>query len=83
LYDGLIDVELEDLPEGEKDKDPFRNAWVTNVLNGCQYIGHVEDIEVGRMSGDRLYRIRYMDGDIEHFTRAQIAQARCSPLAKG
>merc|ERR1712087_152569 len=36
------------------------------------FSGQVEDIEQGKVSKDRLYRIKYSDGDLEHFTADQV-----------
>merc|ERR1712039_535119 len=36
--------------------------------------GQVEDIEQGKVTKDRLYRIKYSDGDLEHFTAEQVRE---------
>merc|ERR1719330_2178185 len=64
--------ELEDVPEAEKAKDPLRNAVV--IKNGFK--GRVEEIERGSISKDNLYRVRYDDGDLEHFTGQEVVQYR-------
>jgi len=37
--------------------------------------GFVEDIEQGKVTKERLYRVRYGDGDLEHFTSEQVQAA--------
>jgi len=66
------DEELEDMPEDEKKRDPLRHARISWQIQGREFTGYVEDIEVGTISGDRLYRIRYCDGDLEHFTAQMV-----------
>ena len=70
------ELEEEDvaLPEAEKDADVLRRASIERVLKGCVYHGTVEDIEQGKDSGERLYLIRYTDGDTEHLTADQVRQ---------
>ena len=43
-------------------------------MNDGVYRGTVEDIEQGKDSGERLYLVRYTDGDIEHSTADQVRQ---------
>merc|ERR1712087_757211 len=38
--------------------------------------GMVEDIEQGKITKEKLYRIKYDDGDLEHFTAAQVSEYR-------
>lgn len=71
------DEVLGDLPEYEKAHDPLRNA---KILKTCsvpgggfrEFVGEVVEIEVGTISGERLYRIRYGDGDLQHFTAEEV-----------
>merc|ERR1719235_2529442 len=37
-------------------------------------MGKVDDIEVGKVSRERLYRIKYQDGDLEHLTAEQVRE---------
>merc|ERR1719191_2031666 len=66
--------EIEDLPEAEKSKDPLRLAEVTRSFNGQNFVGRVDDIEVGKVTRERLYRIKYEDGDLEHLTAEQVRE---------
>lgn len=61
---------LEEVPENEKRFDPL---WGTRVLKG-PFRGKVEDIERGAATKERLYRIRYEDGDTQHMTAEQVTQ---------
>ena len=62
------------LPEAEKDSDVLRRASVKRFLKGVVYYGTVEDIEQVKDSGERLYFIRYTDGDVEHLTADQVRE---------
>merc|ERR1719189_3398788 len=62
--------ELEDVPPEEKKDDPFLGV---RVRKGA-FKGQVEEIERGTISKERLYRVRYEDNDLEHFTREQVLQ---------
>jgi len=64
--------ELEDLPEAEKNLDPLKSAHIRREVDGKTFYGRVEDIEVGKLSKERLYRIKYTDGDLEHLTDVQV-----------
>ena len=64
--------ELADLPEADKEADPMRKAMICRVIDGKECAGQVEDIQVGKISQERLYLIKYSDGDIEHFTADQV-----------
>ena len=73
----LGDEELVDLPEEDKVADPLRRATIKRVLDGVVYYGEVEEIEQGKVSHDRLYRVKYTDGDIEHFIADQVKEMSC------
>ena len=68
---------LVDLPVEDKVADPLRRATIRRVLDGVVYYGEVEEIEEGKVSHDRLYRVKYTDGDIEHFTGDQVKEMSC------
>jgi len=78
------DEVLADLPEHEKAADPLRFA---KVLKTCsvpgggfrEFAGEVVEVEVGSITGDRLYRVRYSDGDLQHFTADEVRA--CIPPA--
>ena len=38
----------------------------------AEYTGRVEDIEVGAVTKERLYKVRYLDGDMMHMTEQQV-----------
>merc|ERR1719277_397507 len=56
----------------KKMADPLMGMKVKK--NGFR--GEVEEIERGSISKERLYRVRYEDNDLEHFTREQVLQYR-------
>jgi tetratricopeptide (TPR) repeat protein len=68
------DEELEDMPQEEKERDPLHKARIRREVGGQTFTGIVVDMEIGKFTREVLYRIRYTDGDIEHFTRAQVAE---------
>ena len=47
-------------------------------MDGTVFDAVVEDIERGQVAGERLYRIRYTDGDAEHLTAFQCLEC-CLP----
>ena len=71
------DEELVDLPEEDKVADHLRRATIKRVLDGVVHYGEVEEIEQGKVSHDRLYRVTYTDGDIEHFIADQVKEMSC------
>ena len=66
--------ELDDLPEAEKEADSLFDAKIMRSVGGMMLRGYVEDIDVGQRTGERLYRVRYEDGDLEHMTDVQLLQ---------
>ena len=66
--------ELEDLPSAEKEADPLRNAKIMRVIDGKEHTTHVEDIEVGKLTGERVYRLKYSDGDMQQMTEHQARE---------
>jgi len=69
-----LEEELEDLPAAEKAEDPLNNARIRRTIDGQEFSGYVEEIEVGKVSRDRLYRIKYDDGDLEHLTADMVEE---------
>ena len=55
-------------------KDPHWESNIKRKIGNETFVGKVEDIEIGKTSGERLYRVRYTDGDLEHYTAAQVEQ---------
>ncbi|CAE7636485.1 unnamed protein product [Symbiodinium necroappetens] len=69
-----LEEELEDLPAAEKEVDPLRAARIRREVNGRTFTGYVEDVEQGKVTHERLYRIKYEDGDLEHLTAEQVRE---------
>lgn len=74
LQDIESEEELDDIPADEKEADPLRHARIKRLIDGTEFIGEVEDIECGRVSRERVYRVRYPDGDLEHMTLEQLRE---------
>merc|ERR1712137_410806 len=55
-----------------KRSDELLNVSIRRSVNGEVFDGIVEDIEVGKQTKERLYRIRYTDGDLEHLVREEV-----------
>ena len=60
------------------------------LLKGVVYYGIVVDIEQGKKSGERLYLVKYTDGDTEHLTADQMrspvvenGSGRCKDVHSG
>ena len=62
------------LSQQTKEKDPFFHAPIRRTIAGLSFDGMVVDIEIGAISGVRLYRIQYSDGDMEHVTEDLVRQ---------
>jgi len=82
---------VEELPEAEKKLDPLMHAKIKRTVNDEEHFGVVDEIEVGSVSKERLYRVQYEDGDLEHLTEAQVKeckvpalnQSKSTPAGKG
>ena len=72
--------ELEDLPEADKEGDPLRFASILRSADGLVYKGVVEDFEWDKLALERLYRIKYEDGDNEHLTAEQVEDCQALQL---
>ena len=46
---------------------------INNVISDFTFTGRVVDIEVGKLSRERLYRIRYEDGDTQYLSKEEVA----------
>ena len=68
--------EVVDLPVAAKASDPLHEAFIQRCVDGTAYRGKVVDIEVGSVSKQRLYLIKYDDGDLEHLTNKQVGEFR-------
>merc|ERR1712007_356098 len=73
-----IKESVEKLPEEEKLSDPLLNASVRMFVDGEVFGGIVEDIEVGSITRDRLYLVKYTDGDIQHLEREEVLECLIS-----
>ena len=72
----LDEEELEDVPIEEKESDAYMHARILKA----GYEGIVEDIERGRISKRLFYRIKYSDGDLEHFELQDVIDYQRPPL---
>ena len=66
--------ELDELSNETKCADPLFRAKVLKACGEKYFDGYIEDIEVGVRSRQRLYLIRYSDGDVEHVSEAVARQ---------
>ena len=66
--------ELEPIPHSEKTTDPWFHARILRWMGSRTYAGYIADVEIGKVSRDRLYLIRYDDGDLEHVTEKQVLE---------
>ena len=69
-----VDEEVEEMHAADKLRDPLRGARIRRTIDGQAHAGRVEDIQVGKLSGERLYLIKYDDGDLEHLTADRVEQ---------
>merc|ERR1719174_1012228 len=67
--------EIIDVPEDEKNRDKFYQARVKRNVDGVWFSGIVQDIEMGATTREKLYRLRYDDGDLEHLTLPEVTEA--------
>ena len=70
---GNMEESLEDIPMDEMLADPMYLAKVSCGL----FNGEVEHIEQGTVTKERLYRVLYDDGDMEHFTAEEAHNKLC------
>ena len=69
------DEDLARLPHSEAQEDPLYRVKVQVSIAGRTHFGRVVAIDVGTMSCNYLYLIRYDDGDLEHFTRLEVTNS--------
>lgn len=60
-------------------QDPYRGARISAVIEGETFYGQVEGMEKGERSGQIVYRIRYEDNDLEHYTLEQLEKSILLP----
>lgn len=63
----------------EKQDDKLIGRKVRQVVNGTELSGTVEDVDFGKDSQEKLYRVRYLDGDLQHMTAAQVELSSDAP----
>ena len=64
--------EFEDLPAAAKEADPLWNARVMMVINGIERTAQVEDVGICKRTRERVYMIRYTNGDVMYITEQQV-----------
>eukprot|EP00927_Polykrikos_kofoidii_P041605 TRINITY_DN3545_c3_g1_i1.p1 TRINITY_DN3545_c3_g1~~TRINITY_DN3545_c3_g1_i1.p1 ORF type:complete len:199 (-),score=40.97 TRINITY_DN3545_c3_g1_i1:233-829(-) len=80
IFDGSGDEEsIEDLEPADKKGDPFLHAKIQRLVSGKMCFGRVQDVDLGKKSRQRLYRVLYDDGDLEHMLRQQVQQFVVKP----
>ena len=65
---------FEKMSHAEKAADPLFNVAVRKDSDGSTFYAVVENIEIVKESRERLYLIRYSDGDVEHLTASQVVR---------
>jgi len=71
--DELTDEEMiEEITPEAAASDPLRDATIRRSLGDKTFAGRVEAVEWATQTHRRLYRIRYEDGDLEHFTADEV-----------
>ena len=66
------DEELEEVPDKEQALDPLFRTCIRRRIGGQWYRGVVVGMETELRTMERLYRIKYEDGDLEHMTKAEV-----------
>ena len=70
--------QVETLPMDAQLHDPLRHARIRSVTDGVVRFGFVETIDIGTVSKQRLYHIRYTTGDWQHYTADQVIMDICT-----
>jgi len=65
---------FEEMFHAEKAADPLFNVAVRKDSDGTTFYAVVDNIQVVKESRERLYLIRYSDGDVEHLTASQVVR---------
>ena len=65
---------FEEMSHAEKAADPLFNVAVRKDSDGTTFYAVVDNIQVVKESRERLYLIRYSDGDVEHLTASQVVR---------
>ena len=66
---------IEALPDDEKAKDVLLYGRITKRMDGKAFSGTIVDVAMGMNTRERLYLIRYFDGDMEHMTESEAMEA--------
>ena len=69
------DEDIESLPEEEKTRDVLLYGRISKRMLGEVYTGLIVDVSVGTKTRERLYLVRYLDGDLEHMTESEAMKA--------
>lgn len=69
-----IEEDVEILPDKEKWSDALLNASIRMCVDGEVFDGTVLDICVGAITKERLYLVRYTDGDFQHLERKEVLE---------
>mmetsp|Transcript_29128 Transcript_29128/g.39345 ORF Transcript_29128/g.39345 Transcript_29128/m.39345 type:complete len:132 (-) Transcript_29128:220-615(-) len=77
----IADGEEEELLELTREEMVADSLWLRRIVkesDGVKFVGHVSDISIGSITGERLYLIKYEDGDNEHMTIEEAQECMCS-----
>lgn len=77
--DDYNDEELLPLPAAEKRRDPLLHTHVKTSLDDVEFHGQIVDVEIGQRTGQKLYLVRFSDGDIMHLSEAEAYKCRVHP----
>jgi len=69
------DEAIESLSPHEMERDDLLMARVTKKIDGQAFCGTIVDVGVGIKTSERLYLIKYLDGDCEHVTENEARTA--------
>ena len=84
--DEIVEDELLPLPAHVVTTDPLYRAHVTRTFDGVSFPGIIVDVEWDRLQLERVYRVRFLDGDMERLSadEVQASQLRLRrPSARG
>ena len=73
VYEDLVE-EVEQMPQHQEQQDPLRRVNIARMIGSRVYLGRVENIDIGKVTGEILYHVKYDDGDEEHLTAEQVGQ---------
>ena len=69
-------IQLEPLSQCDETRDPLFQTRVLRRVGCITYPGRVENIEVEKVSRNRIYLIRYDDGDEDHVPEEEVIENR-------